>query len=168
MTDALSSHYGSPGRLANYRREFDKTVRKRGEDPSNFVITLETLAAKAFDDMGQEARLRLIRDRFIAGHESCDLRRYMDCVPPDMPLRDIVDRCRVWESHSDSSVRRANKPMLEPAYPTCVVNKPEYDADPARTVTENKPESSEDASNEILRKLVAILTPVAPAPENDD
>ena len=85
LTDALSSHYGSPGRLANYRREFDKTVRKRGEDPSNFAITLETLAAKAFDDMGQETRLRLIRDRFIAGHESCDLRRYLDCVPPDIP-----------------------------------------------------------------------------------
>ena len=86
LTDALSSHYGSPGRLAIYRREFDKTVRKRGEDPSNFAITLETLAAKAFDDIGQEARLRLIRDRFIAGHESCDLRRYLDCVPPDTPL----------------------------------------------------------------------------------
>ena len=35
LTDALSSHYGSPGRLANYRREFDKTVQKKGEDPSN-------------------------------------------------------------------------------------------------------------------------------------
>ena len=81
LTDALSSHYGSPGRLANYRREFDKTVRKRGEDPSNCAITLETLAVKAFGNMGQTARLRLIRDRFIAGHESCDLRRYMDCVP---------------------------------------------------------------------------------------
>ena len=40
LTDALSSHYGSPGRLANYRREFDKTVRKPGEDPSNFAIIL--------------------------------------------------------------------------------------------------------------------------------
>ena len=30
LTEALSSHYGSPGRLANYRREFDKTVRKMG------------------------------------------------------------------------------------------------------------------------------------------
>ena len=110
--------------------------------------------------MGQEARLRLIRDRFIAGHESCDLRRYLDCVPPDTPLRDIVDRCRVWESHSDSP----NIPMPEPVYPTYVVNDPDYDAHPARTVPENKPESSEDASNELLRKLVAILTPVAPAP----
>ena len=81
LTDALSSHYGSPGRLANYRREFDKTVRKMGEDPSNFAITLETLAVKAFGNMGQIAHLRLIRDRFIAGHENCDLRRYLDCVP---------------------------------------------------------------------------------------
>ena len=47
LTDALSYHYGSPGRLANYRREFDKTVRKPGEDPSNFAITLKTLAVKA-------------------------------------------------------------------------------------------------------------------------
>ena len=69
--------------------------------------TLETLAVKAFGNMGQTAR----RDRFIAGHESCDLRRYLDCVPPDTPLRDIVDRCRVWESHS---VRRVSKPMPEP------------------------------------------------------
>ena len=37
LTDALSSHYGSPGRLANYRREFDKTVRKRGEDPFSLL-----------------------------------------------------------------------------------------------------------------------------------
>ena len=63
LTDALSSHYGSPGRLANYRREFDKTVRKMGEDPSNFAIKLETLAVKTFGNMGQIARLRLIRDR---------------------------------------------------------------------------------------------------------
>ena len=104
LTDALSSHYGSPGRLANYRREFDKTVRKRGEDPSNFAITLETMAVKSFGNMGQTAHLRLIRDRFIAGHESCDLRRYLDCVPPDTPIRDIVDRCRVWESHADPEV----------------------------------------------------------------
>ena len=105
LTDALSSHYGSPGRLASYRREFDKTVRKPGEDPSNFGITLETLAVKAFGDMGQTARLRLIRDRFIAGHESCELRQHLDYLPPDKPLRDIVDRCRVWESHAYPSVR---------------------------------------------------------------
>ena len=81
LTDALSSHYGSPGPLASYRRQFDKTERKPGEDPANFGITLETLAVKAFGDIGQTSRLRLIRDRFIAGHESCELRRHLDCLP---------------------------------------------------------------------------------------
>ena len=141
LTDALSSHYGSPGRLANYRREFDKTVRKPGEDPSNFAISLETLAVKAFGDMGQTARLRLIRDRFIAGHGSCDLRRYLDCVPPDTPLRDIVDLYRVWESHADPEVRRISKPMPEPAYPTYVVKQSKYETEPVRVVTVNKPKS---------------------------
>ena len=165
LTDALSSHYGSPGRLASYRREFDKTVRKSGEDPSNFGITfIETLAVKAFSDMGQTARLRLIRDRFIAGHESCELRRHLDCLPPDTPLRDIVHRCRVWESHSDSLVRRVSKPMPEPAYLAYVVKKSEYESEPVRTVTVNKPESSVDHGKELLRKLAAILTPVVPAP----
>ena len=51
--------------------------------------------------MGQTARLRLIRDRFIAGHSSCELRRYLDSVPLETPIRDVVDRCRVWESHAD-------------------------------------------------------------------
>ena len=70
LVNALSAHYGSPGRLADHRRQFEKTTRSAGEDPSIFAIALETLAVKAFGDMGQTARLRLIRDRFIAGH-SC-------------------------------------------------------------------------------------------------
>ena len=119
------------------------------------------MAVKAFGDIGQTARLRLIRDRFIAGHGSCELRRHLDCLPPDTPLRDIVDRCRVWESHSDSSGRRVSKPMPEPVYPAYVVKKSEHDPDPVRTVIVNKPERSVDDSNELLRKLVEILTPVA-------
>ena len=164
LSDALSAHYGSPGRLANYRGEFDKTVRKPGEDPSNFAIALETLAVKAFGDMGQAARLRLIRDRFIAGHGSCELRRYLDCVPPDTPLRDIVDRCRVWESHADPEVRRVSKPMPEPAYPAYVVNEPEYETEPVRVVTVNKPNSSVDQMEELVKRLLAVLTPAVPTP----
>ena len=151
LTDALSSHYGSPCRLAGYRREFDKTVRKPGEDPSNFGITFETLAIKAFGDMGQTARLRLICDRFIAGHENCELRRHLDCLPPDTPLRDIVDRCRVWESHTEPSVRRVSRPMLEPVYPAYMIKKPEYEDKPVRTVTVNRPESSVDRAKSCLR-----------------
>ena len=106
LADALTAHYGSPGRLADYRHQFEKTTRTVGEDPSIFAITLETLAAKALGDMGQTARFRLIWDRFIAGHNSCELRRHFDSLPPETPIRDIVD-CRVWESHSD--FRRASK-----------------------------------------------------------
>ena len=113
LTQALSSHYGSPGRLASYRRQFDKTERNLGEDPANFGIALETLAVKAFGDIGQTARLRLIRDRFIAGHESCALRRHLDCLSPDTPLRDIVDRCRVWESHAELAERNVEQPILK-------------------------------------------------------
>ena len=160
LTDALSSHYGSPGKLANYRREFDKTVRKRGEDPSNFAITLETLAVKAFGNMGQTARLRLIRDRFIAGHENCDLRRYLDCVPPDTPLRDIVDRCRVWESHGTMETRRVSKPMPEPVYPTYAVEQPDYESEPVCVVSVNKQNSQVDQTEELLNKLLELLQPL--------
>ena len=161
LTDALSSHYGSPGRLANYRREFTETVRKRGEDPSNFAVTLEKLAVKAFGNMGQTARLRLIRDRFIAGHESCDLRRYLDCVPPDTPLRDIVDRCRVWESHADPEVRRISKPMPEPAYPTYVVKQPDYETEPVCVVTVNKPNSPVDQSEDPVTSYLSEPGPLS-------
>ena len=104
--------------------------------------------------MGQTARLRMIRDRFIAGHESCDLRRYLDCVPPDTPLRDIVDRCRVWESHGNTEVRRVSKPMPEPVYPTYVVEQPDYETEPVCVVTVNKPNSQVDQSEELLKKLL--------------
>ena len=58
------------------------------------------IAVKAFGDMVQTARLRIIRDHFIAGHNSCELRRHLDSVAPEIPIRYIVDRCRVWESHA--------------------------------------------------------------------
>ena len=93
LVDALSTHYKLPGRLADYRRQSEKTIRSAGEDPSIFAIALETLAFKTFGDMGQTAFLRLIHDRFIAGHSSCELRRYLDSVPPETPIRDVVDRC---------------------------------------------------------------------------
>ena len=171
LTDALSSHYGSPGRLANYRREFDKTVRKMDEDPSNFAIKLETLAVKAFGNMGQVARLRLIRDRFIAGHANCDLRRYLDCVPPDTPLRDIVDRCRVWESHGTPETRRISKPSPDPLYPAYTVGLDEYPDEPVCTVTVNRQTDRINQIEELLRQLLVALKetkPVAPPPRATD
>ena len=89
--------------------------------PAIFPTALETLAVKAFGDMGQTARLLLKRDRFIAGHSSCELRRHLDSVPPETPIRDVVDRCRVWESHADPAVRRVSKHSPDPTYPAYVI-----------------------------------------------
>ena len=44
-----------------------------------------------------------------------------------------------------------------------MVEKPEYEDEPVRTVTVSKPESSVDQSKELLKKLLAILTPAVPA-----
>ena len=117
LVDTLTAHYGSPGRLADYRRQFERTIRTVGEDPAIFATALETLVVKAFGDMGQMARLRLIRDRFIAGHSNCDLRRHLDSVSPETPIRDVVDRCRVWESLADPALHRISKPNPYPTYP---------------------------------------------------
>ena len=57
LVGALTEHYRSPGRLADYRRQFEKMVRHEGENPSIFAIALETLAVKAFGDMGPNVRL---------------------------------------------------------------------------------------------------------------
>ena len=55
LVDALTAHYGSPGRLADYRRQFERTTRTVGEDPAIVATALETIAVKAFGDMGQTA-----------------------------------------------------------------------------------------------------------------
>ena len=46
---------------------------------------------------------------------------YLDSVPLETPIRDVVDRCRVWESHADPEIRRVSKPGPEPVYPAYVV-----------------------------------------------
>ena len=91
LVDALTAHYGSPGRLADNRRQFERTIRTSGEDPANFATALEILAVKVFGDTGQTARLRLIRNRFIAGHNSCNLRRHLDSPPPPPPRRPLSE-----------------------------------------------------------------------------
>ena len=51
------------------------------------------LAIQGFGDM--KARDTMIRDKFIAGQGQCGLRRQL--------IGEIVDSCRVSESHSDSN-----------------------------------------------------------------
>ena len=140
--------------MAHYRRQFEKTTRSAGEDPSIFAIALETLAVKAIGDMGQTARLRLICDHFIAGHSSCELRRYLDSVLPETPIRDVVDRCRVWESHADPEIRRVSKPGPEPIYPAYVVGDSDNVVEEIRVAAVTKPESTPDQVEDLLRRLL--------------
>ena len=43
---SLSDHCNSPGRLAEYKRQFQRVVRSPRDDPSIFAIELETLARR--------------------------------------------------------------------------------------------------------------------------
>ena len=86
--------------------------------PAAFAIELETLARKAFFDVDASVRLQLVRDRLIIGQGNRALRRHLDSVGPDTPITEIVDRCRVWESHEEiNSGRFVNH---EPNHPHAV------------------------------------------------
>ena len=61
------------------------------------------LAIQGFGDMREQARDTMIRDKFIAGQEQCALRRQLDGFAQGTPIGEIVDSCRVWESHSESN-----------------------------------------------------------------
>ena len=93
LLETLSAHYTSPGRLAKYKRQFERMTRPPGDDPAAFAIELETLARKAFVDVDAAVRLQLVRDRFITGQEQRALRRHLDSVGPDTPISVIVDIC---------------------------------------------------------------------------
>ena len=99
LVKSLSDHYSSPGRLAEYKRQFQRAFRRPGDDPSIFAIELETLARRAFVDIDPLIQLQMVRDRFIDGQAECALRRHLDSLRPDTPMADIVECCHVWESH---------------------------------------------------------------------
>ena len=72
-----------------------------GVDPATFPTELGILAVCGFGDMGKHARDSMVRDKFIAAQRNCGLCRHPDSASSDAPIRDIVNSCRVWESHSD-------------------------------------------------------------------
>ena len=125
-----------------------------------FATSLETLAVKAFGDMGQTARLRLIWDIFIAGHSNCDLRRHLDSVPPETPIRDVVDRCRVWESHADPAV--CSKPSPDPIYPAYVIGDADNNIETTRVAAVTGQRSSPNQLEDLLRRVLAPAEPPAP------
>ena len=102
-----SEHYGSPGRLAEYKRQFRRAFRRLDDDPLIFAIELETLARRAFADIDSSIQLQMVRDRFIDGQAEYALHRHLDSFGPNTPMQNIVDSCRVWESHNEAGVRRS-------------------------------------------------------------
>ena len=137
LAGALSEHYGSSGRLAEYKRQFERASRSPGDDPSVFAIELETLARRAFADV------------------NASVRRHLDSVGPDTPIRDIVDSCRMWESHAEDTDSWGGCHELErprAVYQVVDVN------------TDGKPEvASEDVLGHIMRHL--LPTPAVSPPK---
>ena len=43
----------------------------------------------------------MVRNKFIADQQSCDLRHYLDGAAPEATIGDIVDSYHVWESHAE-------------------------------------------------------------------
>ena len=101
LVDELSAYYDTPGRLAVIRRQFENARRRPGLDPATFAMELGILALHGFSDMKEKARDLMVCNKFIAAQQSCDLRRHLDGAAPEASIGDIVDSCRIWESHAE-------------------------------------------------------------------
>ena len=62
LIKSLSDHYNSPGRLAEYKHQFQRVVRRPRDDQSIFAIELETLARRAFIDIDISIQLQMVQD----------------------------------------------------------------------------------------------------------
>ena len=101
LVDELSAYYNAPGRLAVFPRQFENWHRRLGLDPATFAAELGILALCRFSDMKEKARDLMVRNKFIASQQSCDLRRHLDSAAPETLIGDIVDSCRIWESYAE-------------------------------------------------------------------
>ena len=130
------------------------TFRRPGDDPSIFATELETLARRVFIDIDTTIQLQMVRDRFIDGQAECALRRHLDSLGPNTPMTDIVDCCRVWESHCEVEIQPRTSADRRSARAICQVT--EVKPAPA---TSTERETVED----IIRKL--LPTPALPPPQ---
>ena len=147
LINSLSDHYNSPGRRAEYKCWFQRVVRRPEDDPSVFAIELETLARRAFTDIDSSIQRQMVQDRFIDGQAECALRRHLDSLIPDTPMSDIVDSCRVWESHRDVETEPGIRSNRRPVHAICQVAVDEQ----IRTPLPEK-ESLEEIISKLLRR----------------
>ena len=88
----------------------------------------------------------------------------MDSVPLETHIRDVVDRCRIWESHADPEIRRASKPGPEPIYPEYEVGDSDKVVEEIQVAAVTKSKSPPDQVEDLLRRLMAGVAPPAPVP----
>ena len=86
LMSGLSAYYQSPDRLVVLRRRFESAFRRPGLDQATFATELGILAIQGFEDMKEQARDTMIRDKFIAGRRQCALRRQLDGFAQDTLL----------------------------------------------------------------------------------
>ena len=99
------------------------------------------------------------------GYDNCALRWHLDSVPPKTPIRDIVDRCGVWESHADTGARRIVKPGPERTLPVYTVDEPVCVLDDSMVAAVTMPPVVPDHLETLLRRLLSSLSVPAPASE---
>ena len=141
-----------------------RTIEDSSNEPSeqpgkNFATALEMLAVKAFGDMGQTARLWLIRDISIAGHNSCDLRRHLDSAPPETPIR---------ESHTDPAISRTRKPTPDLMYPIFTVGEMDSNNVITRVAAVTELKSDQHKLMEVIRRTLSNTERPNPKPEIPD
>ena len=163
LVNSLSDHYNSPGRLAEYKRQFQRAFRRPGDDPSIFAIELETLARRALVDIDPLIQLQMVLDQFIDGQAECVLHRHLDSLGPDTPMADIVDCSRVWESHIELASGRQMGTDRQSPRAVCQVT-----VDRQSSVESPGTESLEDIIRKLLPTTARPPPEAAPIPSNKD
>ena len=142
LIKSLSDHYNAPGHLAEYKRQFQRAFRRPGDDPSIFAIE---------------------RYCFIDGQAECALRRHLDSLGPNTPMTDIVDCCRVWESHCEVEIEPRTSADRRPPRAICQVT--EVELAPA---TSPETETLEEIIKKLLPTLALWYPEVVPIPSDRD
>ena len=66
LENELTSYYSTPGRLAVFRRQFEKARRRPGLHPATFTTELGILALHGFTDMKEKACDLMVRNKFAS------------------------------------------------------------------------------------------------------
>ena len=95
-------------------------------------------------------QLHMVRDHFIDGQAERALRRHLDSLGPNTPMTDIVDCCRMWESHCEVEIQPRTSANRLPVHVIC-------------QVTEVEPTPAISPETETVEDVIKKLLPT-PAP----